>query len=124
MKNEIVVIPTLTPAFSTRQHDASRTVALLIDDLGVSFESMAVLRDQMRKFLDEQLQPNDLVAIIRTGGEVGALQQFTTDRRLLYSALEHMRWNPCGRAGFGGASALVGLRRGARLQAPVATLQV
>jgi len=34
-------------------------------------------------FIDKQLQPNDLVAIIRTGGDIGALQQFTTDKRLL-----------------------------------------
>ena len=53
----------------------------------------------MRKFVDEQLQPNDLVAIIRTGGEVGSLQQFTTDKRLLYSALEHLKWNHCSRTG-------------------------
>ena len=111
------VIPSPTTAVTPRPHDARRTVALVIDDLGVSFESMAVLRDQMRKFLDEQLQPNDLVAIIRTGGEVGALQQFTTDRRLLYSALEHMKWNPCGRAGFGFASAMEGLKCGPSLQA-------
>jgi len=95
-----VVPPPIVPA-AVLPHDARRTVALVVDDLGVGFESMAVLRQQMRKFLDEQLQPNDLVAIIRTGGEVGALQQFTTDRRMLHSALEHMKWNPCSRAGTG-----------------------
>jgi len=80
-------------------HDARRTVALIVDDLGMSFESMSQTRRQVRKFVDEQLQPNDLVAIIRTGGEVGSLQQFTTDKRLLYSALEHLKWNHCSRTG-------------------------
>jgi VWFA-related protein len=80
-----------------RPHDARRTVALIVDDLGMSFESMSQTRRQVRKFVDEQLQPNDLVAIIRTGGEVGSLQQFTTDKRLLYSALEHLKWNHCSR---------------------------
>ena len=78
--------------------DQRRTVALVIDDLGISFESMARLRSQVRKFLDE-LSPNDLVAIIRTGGDVGSLQQFTNDKRLLQSAVDHMHWNPCSRAG-------------------------
>lgn len=82
-----------------RPHDARRTVALVVDDLGMSFESMSQTRRQVRKFVDEQLQPNDLVAIIRTGGEVGSLQQFTTDKRLLYSALEHLKWNHCSRTG-------------------------
>ena len=53
----------------------------------------------MRKFVEEQIEPNDLVAIIRTGGEVGALQQFTTDRRLLDRAVDGLRWNPCSRVG-------------------------
>ena len=84
---------------AARPHDVRRTIALVIDDLGTSFESIAQVRRQVRKFVDEKLEPNDLVAIIRTGGEVGALQQFTTDRRVLYSAIEHLRWNPCSRAG-------------------------
>lgn len=79
--------------------DIRRTIALVVDDLGMSFESMARVRKQLRKFLDEQLQPDDLVAIIRTGGEVGTLQQFTTDKRRLHSALENLKWNPCSRGG-------------------------
>ncbi len=80
-------------------HDVRRTVAFVVDDLGMSNESVAQTRHQLRKFVDEQLQPNDLVAIIRTGGEVGALQQFTTDKRLLHSAIEHLKWNHCSRTG-------------------------
>lgn len=90
--------PPIVPV-PARPHEVRRTVALVVDDLGMSFESMGQARRQLRKFLDEQLQPNDLVAIIRTGGEVGSLQQFTTDRRLLNSALDHLKWNPCSRAG-------------------------
>ncbi len=88
----------LVPA-PVRPHDPRRTVALVVDDLGMSNESVSQARRQLRKFVDEQLQPNDLVAIIRTGGEVGALQQFTTDKRLLHSAIEHLRWNHCSRTG-------------------------
>jgi VWFA-related protein len=90
--------PPVLPA-TTQPHDVRRTIALVVDDLGVSFESVGQIRRQLHKFIDEQLQPNDLVAIIRTGGEVGALQQFTTDRRLLHSAIERVRWNPCSRVG-------------------------
>ena len=76
-----------------------RTFALVVDDLGMSFESMARLRKQLRKFIDEQRQPNDLVAVLRTGGEIGALQQFTTDPRVLNAAVEQLKWNPCSRVG-------------------------
>jgi VWFA-related protein len=90
--------PPVVPAV-VRPHEVRRTVVLVVDDLGMSFESMGQTRQQLYKFLDEQLQPNDLVAIVRTGGEIGALQQFTTDRRLLHSAIEHLKWNPCSRTG-------------------------
>jgi VWFA-related protein len=76
-----------------------RTVAIVVDDLGMSFQSIANLRQYLQKFLNDGLGPNDLVAIIRTGGEVGALQQFTTDRRMLASAVADLKWNPCSRVG-------------------------
>ena len=52
-----------------------------------------------RKFVDEQVQDGDLVAIIRTGGGMGALQQFTSDKRQLYAAVERVKWNPLGNRG-------------------------
>lgn len=91
------ITPPVPPA-KIDLNDQRRTVALVIDDLGISFESMSILRSQVRKFLDT-LSPNDLVAIIRTGGDVGSLQQFTNDRRVLQNAFDHLRWNPCSRAG-------------------------
>jgi VWFA-related protein len=44
-------------------------------------------RNLLNRLVDEQLTPGDLVAILRTGGGVGALQQFTTDKRLLKAAI-------------------------------------
>jgi VWFA-related protein len=79
--------------------DIRRTIAIVVDDLGMSFQSMANLRTYLRKFLSENLRPNDLIAIIRTGGEVGALQQFTSDARVLSSAISDLKWNPCSRVG-------------------------
>jgi VWFA-related protein len=37
--------------------------------------------------------------VIRTGSGIGALQQFTSDKRQLYAAIENVRWNSLGRAG-------------------------
>jgi len=85
--------PRLTP------NDPHRIVAFVVDDLGMSAESMGQVRKQLKKFITEQLQANDLVAIIRTGGELGVLQQFTNDKRLLLRAMERLRWNGCSRVG-------------------------
>jgi len=90
--------PPIPPAV-TRPQDVRRTVALVVDDLGMSVQSIADARRLTRKFINEQLAPNDLVAIIHTSGEVGALQQFTTDRRILNNAIDRLRWYPCSRAG-------------------------
>ena len=81
--------------------EVKRTIAIVVDDLGMSFESMANLRTYLRKFLSENLRPNDLIAIIRTGGYVGALQQFTSDPHVLSSAISDLKWHPCSRVGAG-----------------------
>jgi VWFA-related protein len=78
---------------------ARRTIALLVDDVGLSFETTAYVRKALTKFVDEQMQPGDLVAVIRTSGGAGSLQQFTSDRRQLRAAVERLRWYPVGRGG-------------------------
>ena len=86
------------PAPLKRDH-VRRTVALVIDDLGLSVESLGYAREAVQKFIDEQMQPNDLVAVLRTGAGVGVLQQFSSDKRQLQAAIERVRWNPLGRSG-------------------------
>ncbi|HLL14713.1 MAG TPA: VWA domain-containing protein [Pyrinomonadaceae bacterium] len=81
------------PSGRLRYQQVGRTIALVVDDLGLSFASTNWTKQALRKFVDEQLQPGDLVAIIRTSSGVGTLQQFTTDRRLLHAAIERIRWN-------------------------------
>jgi VWFA-related protein len=78
---------------------ARRTIALLVDDVGLSFETTAYVRKALTKFVEEQMQPGDLVAVIRTSGGAGSLQQFTSDRRQLRAAIERLRWYPVGRGG-------------------------
>ncbi len=70
-----------------------RTIALVVDDLGLSFRSTIEVRDALRKFVDEQMEPGDLVAIVRTRGGIGALQQFTVDKQQLRAAIERVRFN-------------------------------
>lgn len=86
---------TSDPAKITRG-DVRRAMAFVVDDLTLSHASVYYTRKALKKFVEEQMQPGDLVAIIRTGGGVGALQQFTSDKRLLLAAIEKIRWNPFG----------------------------
>ena len=89
----------VVPPTTINREDPHRTIALVVDDLGLSFESMGQVRRQLRKFIAEQVQPNDLIAVIRTGGEMGVLQQFTNDKRILGRAVEMLKWSSCSRVG-------------------------
>jgi VWFA-related protein len=97
------------PSSGLRPEQVTRTIALVIDDLNMSFESMAYTREALKKFVTEQIEPGDLAAIIVTGGASGSLQQYTSDKRLLLSAAEHLRWNPYGN-GLVGPQALAPLQ--------------
>ena len=89
------------PPVPLRPEQVRRTIALVVDDLGLSFESTYQVKRALKKFVEEQVQPGDLVAIIRTGGGVGALQQFTSDPRQLYAAIERVKWSLTNRSGVG-----------------------
>lgn len=89
------------PPLPVKPEQVQRTIALVVDDLTLSFESTYFVKRALKKFVDEQMQTGDLVAIIRTGAGIGALQQFTTDKRQLYAAIEKVRWNSIGSGGVG-----------------------
>jgi VWFA-related protein len=82
------------PPAQLKPNQVRRTIALVVDDLTLSLESTPYVQQALRKFVDEQMQQGDLVAIVRTGAGMGALQTFTADRRILYAAIERVRWSP------------------------------
>jgi VWFA-related protein len=87
------------PPSRIKPEEVRRTIALVVDDLGLSFQSTYQVRRALKKFVDEQMQPGDLVAIIRTSGGIGALQQFTSDKRQLYAAIDRVKFFLGGRSG-------------------------
>lgn len=96
-KLDKVPVPTRT----LRPEQVRRTIALVVDDLTLSFESAARVRTALKKFVDSKMVDGDLVGIIRTGAGMGALQQFTSDKRQLYAAIEKVRWSGGARGKFG-----------------------
>lgn len=69
------------------QADINRIFAFVVDDLTIRFEDLIYVRQMMTNFVDTQMGPSDLVAIVRTVGGKGLLQQFTTDKELLRRAI-------------------------------------
>ncbi len=93
-----------SPAAPQPQHplDANRvqrTIALVVDDLGLSWESIRDTRKAMHTFIDDRVQPGDLVGILRTSTFSGALQQFTTDKHRLHDIVDQVRYTAASRRG-------------------------
>ena len=87
------------PAARLARERVQRTIAVVVDDLGLYHQNLLPIRLALRKFIDEQMQPGDMVAILRTGNNIGALQQFTSDKAKLYSAIERVQWYWLSRTG-------------------------
>jgi len=91
--------PPSAPADRVRPEHIQRTIALVVDDLGMSVESLYSVKRSLHDFIDRTRQPGDLVALVRTGGSLDGLQPFTTDARVLHAAVENLKWSAFSRSG-------------------------
>lgn len=83
----------LPPPVDLKPGDVRRTFAIVVDDLGIAWENFPTLKKALREFVERDKQPNDLVAILKTGGGMGVFQQFTTDPKELLAAIDHLQYN-------------------------------
>ena len=80
-----------------RPENVRRAIAIVVDDFGLSFESIARLRDALEKFISEQTDPSDVIAVVRSSGGPGAMQQFTSNKTELLATIKRLRWYATGR---------------------------
>lgn len=80
------------PVKQLRAQDVRRTIALLIDDLSMSFSSSFFAKAALRKFVEQSIQPGDLVALFRSSSGLGMLQQFTSDKRQILLAIDRTKF--------------------------------
>lgn len=71
--------------------ELKRVVAFVVDTLHLDWQSVYSTQLMLGNFVDNQMQPGDLVLILPTGGGSGLLQQFTSDRALLHRAIDRLR---------------------------------
>ena len=67
--------------------DVKRVIAFVVDDVTIPTEDLARVRQMLNDFVDTKMQEGDMVAIIRTFGGKGLLEQFTTDKQILRRAV-------------------------------------
>ncbi len=69
-----------------------RTVLFFVDDLHLAPASLVRTRQALLEFIDHGMADNDQVAITSSSGQIGFLQQFTTDRFALRSAVARLNF--------------------------------
>ena len=75
-----------------------RAIAVVVDELGLSMASINRSKKALRRFINQQIQPNDLVALVRTGVEAEGIS-FTLNKLQLLKALDGVKYNPMNRPG-------------------------
>lgn len=71
-----------------------RTIVLLVDTLHLAPISLIRAKQQLKRFVDEQVTDQDVVAIVTTSGSLGVLQQFMRDRKRLKYAIDRISGFP------------------------------
>ena len=74
--------------------EVRRTIAILVDDYKMEFADIVRTRHALRRFVKEELRPDDMVSVLRTTLGSGALQQFSADRDYLEHVIERLQWRP------------------------------
>ncbi len=80
----------LTPSRDLSAREVRRTFAFVVDDLTIPIEDMVTVRQMLTDFVNNQMREGDLVAIIRSVGGKGLLQQFTSDKAMLRRAIAQL----------------------------------
>ncbi len=78
------ISPALTPA------QVGKTIVVIVDDASLCPGDVMQVRAALKNFITTQVNPNDLVALIRTYSGSGTLQQLTTDRKLFLAGIERI----------------------------------
>jgi len=68
----------------------ARYIVLVIDDVHMEYDSLARVRKTLERFLEEDLKPEDQVALVTTSGSSALSQEFTSDRELLEKTLSRL----------------------------------
>lgn len=90
------------PPNPLRPEQVRRTIVFAIDDIGLTMQSLQIVKSALKRFVEEEMQPGDLVALVRTRDGSGALQRFTTDKRQLYASIDSLHWQCPNRVGTSG----------------------
>ena len=74
--------------------ERGRTVLFFVNDLHLDPGSLSRTHKTIGNFIDHMLGPNDQVAITSASGQIGFLQQLTSNPTVLHAALDRIKFVP------------------------------
>jgi VWFA-related protein len=74
--------------------DRGRIVFFFLDDFHMDLQGLAAAKKVINTFIDKEMGQNDQAAIASATGQIGFLQQLTTDRMILRRALDRLTARP------------------------------
>lgn len=86
----------LPPPNRVASMGGGRIITFIVDDgnCAASRVGMLAAREALEKFVNEQMLPNDLVAIYQTRAGSSLWQQYTSDKSRLLQTARRIRWYP------------------------------
>lgn len=73
-----------------RREDVRRTIVFVIDELHTSPANMVRLVPVVRRFIDEQVAPGDLVSVMAVRESMGIYEQFSSDKQKIQAGLDSL----------------------------------
>lgn len=85
-----------SPPIRVRPENAGRIITFIVDDGNCAASQIGMLasKNALEKFVNEQMQPNDLVAVYQTRAGSSVFQQYTSDKSQLLRGIQKIRWYP------------------------------
>jgi VWFA-related protein len=80
------------PVSMLKQGEVHRTFVFVVDNIALDFLQFCDARTVLKKFIHEQMQSGDLVAIVPTAGGATEFQTFTSDKQHLNSIINNLPW--------------------------------
>ncbi len=83
-----------TPDTPVNIIDRPRSITFFVDDLNLTPESAARVREVLFNFIDKQWQPNTQALFTTSSGQLRFFQQFTDNREVLRAAARRIKYHP------------------------------
>jgi VWFA-related protein len=79
-------------AAAARPLDRGRTLVFFVDDIHASADSLARVRRELLRFINQEMGANDTAVVSSTSGQVGFLQQLTSNKAVLRAAVARISY--------------------------------